>query len=230
MKNSDDIFDSLGGSFFKYLIDSTDEKNKSAQTRLLLFGLGILAFVGVEAVKVVFRKNFGSKGLSLTKIILSSIVFGGLAWFSYNYWQNPDEISSDMGSEISFEIATFFYGFLGVFILIRGIIQKAKPNEKVHYNYRGDSGLLGFLVKDGWSQAKVQNFAEPLFVLALGVFLSAVNLVLGVPLMFCAVSVWLHMLMESIFGVSQIRDKLAEKGYNNGKLKSKESSFTEVKN
>lgn len=45
MQNTDDIFESLGGIFFKNLIDSTNEKNSAAQTRLILAGIALLTFV-----------------------------------------------------------------------------------------------------------------------------------------------------------------------------------------
>lgn len=225
MKNTDDVFESLSGSFFKYLIDSSDDKNKSAQMRLMLVALAILAFVGVEAVKVIFRSNFGSKGLSLFKVILSAIAFGVISGVCYSIWKDNPSDMSEVGSPRSFILTAGFYAVFAVFILVKGIMQKTKPNDEVHPQYRGDSTLLGFLMKDGWSQAKVQNLAEPLLILALGAFLSAVNLFWGIPLVFCAISVWLHMIMEAVFGVSQVRDVLAEKGYQI----SRDTGFTEAK-
>lgn len=226
MKNSDDVFESLGGSFFKYLIDSTDDKNKSAQMRLMLVAMAILAFVGVEAVKVIFRNNFGSKGLSLFRVILSAIAFGVITGVSYTMWMENSSDMREFGSPMSFIMTACFYALLTIFVLVKGIVQKTKkPNDEVHPQYRGDSVLLGFLMKEGWSQAKVQNLGEPLLTLALGIFLSAVNLIWGIPIIFCAISVWLHLIMEAIFGVSQVRDVLAERGYQ----MSKDAGFTEAK-
>lgn len=224
MRNSDDVFDSLSGSFFKYLIDSEDDKNKSAQTRLMLVAIAILAFVGVEAVKVVFRKNFGSKGLSLFRVILSAVAFILLAWLALEMMADPD--AAEVGTQASFKYAAGFYVLFALYILVKGIIEKVKPNSSVHAQYRGDSILLGFLMKAGWSQAKVQNLAEPLFTFAIGLFLSAVNPIWGLPIVFCAISVWLHLIMEAVFGISQVRDVLAEKGYQ----ASQKSQFNEVTN
>lgn len=225
MKNTDDVFESLNGSLFKYLIDSTDERNKSAQIRLMLVALAILAFIGVETVKVIFRSNFGSKGLNLFKVILSVIAFGVISGVCYTIWADNSPEMRGVGSPLSFKATAYFYAVLAIYILFQGIIQKYRSNDKVHPQYRGDSILLGFLMKDGWSQAKIQNLAEPLLILALGAFLLVFNLYLGIPLIFCAVSVWLHMIMEAIFGVSQVRDILAEKGYQ----VSRNIEFTEVK-
>lgn len=226
MRNSDDIFSSLGGSFFKYLIDSSDDKNKSAQTRLILVALALLAFVGVEAVKVIYRTNFGSKGLSLFRVILSAIAFGILAFAAFGMGTVYDADAQAFGSQTSFMLTAGFYALLTAYVLTKGIMAKVKPATNViHEQYRGDSTLLSFLMRDGWSQAKVQNLAETLLTLALGAFLTAVNPLWGIPLAFCAISVWLHLLMEAIFGVSQVRDVLAERGYQ----MSKEAEYAEAK-
>ncbi len=214
MRNSDDVFESLGGSFFKYLIESTNKGNNTAAIRLALVICALLAFVGVEAIKIIFRNNFGSKGLNLFRVILSSIAFGIIAGTTFAFLHDaaPEKVI-DFGGPSSFMMGGGFYIFLSIYVLVKGIIEKRKPNNQLHPQYRGDSILLGFLMKGGWSQAKVQNLAEPIFTFSIGVLFLAINPIWGLPLIFCAISVWLHLVMEAVFGISKVRDVLAEKGH-----------------
>lgn len=222
MRDNDQLFNQLGGSFFRYLIDSTDDKNKGAQTRLMLVAIGLLAFVGVEAVKVVFRKNFGTNGISILKLVIASIAFGLISFAAFGIYGSESIEDSEFGSQDSFLYMAIFYAFFTIYILFKGVTEKGRANNNVHENYRGDSSILGFLIKEGWTQAKVQNLAEPLFTLALGVFLMAINIFWGLPLIFCAISVWLNLLIESFLGLDKVRDTLSNMGYN------RNNNFSEV--
>lgn len=227
MRNSEDVFQGLSMSFFRLLVESTNKHNHSAHIRLLLVICAVLVFVGVEAVKIVFRTNFGSKGLSLFRSILSSIAFGVIAYLAYEGSRGGIREIDEFGSPHSFVIVMIFYGILSIYILSKSILQKIKkPNPKIHPNYRGESTLLAFLIGSGWSPAKVQNFGEPLLTLAFGVFVMAINLLWGIPLVFCAISVWLHLWMETKLGLGEVRDVLAERGH----TISREGKFAEVKN
>ena len=96
-----------------------------------------------------------------------------------------------------------------IFLSIKAISQRGK-NEQIHPSYRGDSYVLGFLEKRGWTQAKIQNVAEPLLVLSIGVLLSVYNILLGIPLIFSALSVWIHYAYEAIGGLIEARDMLSD--------------------
>jgi len=224
MRTSDEVFNNLGGAFFRYAEETGDPTKNSAEIRLAVVALGILVIVGHEAIKIIFRRNFGSEGLSMTKLIIAALAFGIISYSSYSIYEAESDFmqANSLNSDI---ITSIFYTFLAIYILVKGFTQKAKPNDGFHTQYRGDSTLLSFLVKGGWSPAKVQNQAEPLLTLALGVFLSAINLLWGLPLIFCAVSVWLHSVLESIMGLSKVRDTLAEQGYS----KSQQDRFSEAK-
>lgn len=102
-------------------------------------------------------------------------------------------------------------------MLIKGIIHKKESSVLTrHPEYKGDSHLLAFLiVKNGWSQKNVQNWAEPLFVVALGVLLATINLVWGIPIIFCALSIWAHQIFEYLFGHNQVDEKIRKSGYQN---------------
>lgn len=225
MKDTNDIFESLSGIFFKNLIDGLDGKNNAAVTRFILAATAMLMFVGTEAVKLVFRNNFGSKGVSIVRAVLCFLAFGAISAASIAASLYPQQGFEIIGHPISFFVMGLFYAVLAFYVLIKAIVQKARSKDQVHPQYRGDSTLLSSLMKSGWSQARVQNLAEPLLTLGIGVFLTAFNLLWGIPLAFCAVSVWLHQLLEAIYGISHVRDALAEKGYNTAQ----EGAFTEVK-
>lgn len=215
MRNSEDVFQSLGGSFFRYGIDALDKRNKGAQLRFFLVSLALLTYVGVEIVKLVFRDNFGSKGISPIRVILSVIALFTIAGVSLIMtFGSKQDFEGINGNPAEFFVIFIFYLSMAIYISLKALRAYKHPNDKIHPNYRGDSTILTFLMNDGWSQAKVQNLAEPLLVMALGIFFSIVNVVWGFPLICCAISVWLHMILEYFMGISSVRDILAQKGYN----------------
>lgn len=229
MKNADDFFNPLAGKAFTELINSTNDKNSSGQIRLVLALLGLLAFVGVETVKVIFRKNFGSKSLNIAKIVLSFLAFVGIGLIAitvYAEYGTSDE-EQVIGSHSSFLVTGLFYFGLGIYVLVKGLVEKAKSKRlmRVYPLFRGESTILSFLIKDGWSPSRVQTVAEPVLTLALGIFLLAYNLLLGFPVIFCAISVWVYQLFEQVVGVMSVVDNtMQQKGHNRG------GNFSEVQN
>lgn len=224
MSNSDDVFKKISGEVVKNYFEPSD--NKKANTKFWYALLGVLFFVGSEAVKVIFRKNFGKKGLDTIRLILCSIaliLIGGSAFFL----SKSSKYAFDSDSQTWFIVAAVFYVILGIYTLVKGLgdIAKAGQNNNAATNYKGDSNLLGFLVTEGYTQSKVQNMAEPFLLIAVGVFLSSFSFILGLPLIFCAVSVWVEQMIEKIFGVNQVEETLNQKGYN----QSKDGGFTEAK-
>ena len=120
------------------------------------------------------------------------IVIIGIVAFNYYFDYTPD--SMYLGSQSSFLATGIFYILLTIFILVKGIkALSQQSNDAIHERYRGDSALLGFLAKGSWNPALVQNLAEPLLLLSVGFFLLPINMFWGIPLMFCAISSWLHL-------------------------------------
>ena len=219
MNNSDGLFDML----FRMVLKNTFNPNKSnpkddrADNELMLAALGLLAFVGADAMKVVFRENFGNRGLNLFRVILSFIAFMIIACIGYHF-SNPEvEINPQFGTHKTFLIASFFYAFLGFYVLIKGIRhKKASGGLNLHPEYKGDSRLLASLITSGgWSQQNVQSWAEPLLTLAFGGFLAAFNLLWGLPIVFCALSIWGYQIMEYLFGHNPVNEKVQQHGYQN---------------
>ena len=62
---------------------------------------------------------------------------------------NSHSFTADNQTE--FLIAAVFYIILGVYVLVKGLgaVEKAKQNDSVPPNYKGDSELLSFLVTEG---------------------------------------------------------------------------------
>lgn len=225
---NDQIFNTLGKSFGKYAFEGlVDSKNERATNVAVLLALALLAYAGVEAVNLMFRKNFGKKGVNVYRLLLSSLAFVVIAVVAFNYYFDYTPDSMYMGSKSSFLATGIFYILLTVFILIKGITALSQQSDHaIHERYRGDSALLGFLAKGSWNPALVQNLGEPLLLLSFGFFLMPINLLWGIPLMFCAISSWLHLLMETIMGVLGVRNLLSNKGY----VHSKNKTFSEVIN
>jgi len=145
-------------------------------------------------------------------LILSCVVFLGIAIGAVYGYSEYGGDAVNFGSKNSFAATAVFYFVLIPYLLFKGF--KSKKNLKaIHPNYRGDSFFFSFLMEGGWSQAKVQNFAEPVFLIAVGIFFLPFNLLLGIPLILCAISVWINLIAEIVLGVGAVRNDLAEKGY-----------------
>lgn len=208
---SDDGFQQLSGSFFHHFWESLlNEKNERSQKLALFLAIVVLAYAGVEAVKLIFRNNFGAKGINVWKLFLSFGAFVAIGIIAFNNYQTNGELA-EYGSKQSFLYTAIFYFALALFLLVKGVIEvRKRATNPVHFSYRGDSTVLGFLADSGWNQAKIQNLGEPLFVLAIGIFLTPINWFLGLPLVFCAISVWIHYGYEYVRGLLNARDTLSD--------------------
>ena len=235
MKQSEDIFSTLVRMLVKNVVlpDEKEGKNSSKQENLiLLLLLAVLAFVGSEAVKVIFRNNFGRGALNGFKIILCSLIFWVIAYFAFSYstelgHAEPKGENIEIGYPKTFFFTSIFYLILGFFVLIKGFmnIAKSSRNPQINPLYKGDSYLLEFLLNTGRSQKGVQNLEEPFSVLSIGVFFSGFNYLLGLPLVFCAISVWGYQIFEAVSGHNDIDKIITEKGYNQQQAE----QFSEIK-
>lgn len=220
MRNSDDLFDMLFRLVLKntFAPDKTSPQDNRAENQLQLAALGLLAFVGADALKVVFRKNFGQDGLSMVRVALSFLAFCMISTAAFILSKPETEINETFGTHQSYLFVGVFYLILAFFVLIKGIQRKkeSKTHLHIHPDYKGDSYLLsGLISKNGWSQANVQNWAEPLITIALGSLLAMINLLWGIPLIFCAISIWGYQVTEYLFGHNPVNDKLQKNGYQN---------------
>lgn len=214
MNNTDETFNGLGRSLLKYLVDSLGDKNGSAVLRFLFILLAILCFIGAEAVKVVFRTNFGRNGINMAKIISCSILFAGISFSLLFLWNNGYPDLKWVGMQKFYLPGGVFYGFLSLVVLFKAIFEKSKPaRSDVQPLYQGDSTAFGFLSRYGWSQSSIQHVAEPLWLLCVGAGTLVYGFLLGIPIIFCAISVWVHPLIEAKFRSNHIRDTINQKGH-----------------
>ncbi|GAB5552878.1 MAG: hypothetical protein Sapg2KO_24690 [Saprospiraceae bacterium] len=180
---------------------------------ILLIAFVMLLYASCEVVFLLLRNKFGTKGVKKSRALLASILFLILGYFSYKWHTNYYGEIVSFGSEESYLYASFTFLVVGIIVLFRGITVGGKDDsDVVDPIYRGNSWLLGGLVKEGLKQSVVQDILEPLLFLAFGFFLFSYNMVWGLPFMFCAISCWFHLGIESLFGFFGIRRDLSNEG------------------
>ena len=203
MSNSDNLFNGLVGRTINEGINSSNKGNNSSAIRFFLALTGLLFFIGAEAVKVFFRKNFGVKGINLVQLILCSLCFLGIGILSVMQFLDPENTRvhiSDDTSQLSFLIIGVGYITLALYILRKGILERMKAVKANNYSdFQGDADVMKILAEKGWSQNKIRYLAEPMYTLILGIVVLFYNPLGGIPLLFCALSVWGHAAMEFIF-------------------------------
>lgn len=213
MENIDRLFEGLHMAIFKRLPDLTQKNNDAVVVRVLFFVLLILIIAGDEVTKILFRKGFGTKAIHWWKLTLCIAAFGSMSFICYVIGISEHESNKyrDFATPFSFLVGVGFHAFTALVLLFKGFV--SPRNKKAYKYYRGESELLAFLIEKGWSPVKVQNLYEPLSLLVVGAFLSALNPFIGLPFVFCAISSWVNMFIENIHGYSSVRNHLALHGY-----------------
>lgn len=191
----------LSGGLAKHTIKATgkifDNPEKPPPTAiaiLIITLFALLTFLGNKAVETVFRKHIEVKKWDLFLIILTSIGFMGLSIASF-VMMNDFDIAEANGTFISdsFLVTGILLVVLAVYIMAKGIRYFRKP---VKYAFR--QSILTSLEKEGWSQRKIQTLGEPLLVVIIGVTCFLLNPIASLGLIFCAISVWIHLLKDKI--------------------------------
>lgn len=154
-------------------------------------------FIGVEALKVIFRRNFIKNEVNIIVIILAAFAFWGWAWLCFS--QQESENYRDIKDNLT--VAGWLYIFIGLIVLARGAYEWNKSNKSNSGTILGESILLGFLKNSWWDEYRLKLFAEPLAVFAIALPLVAVNYYLGIPLLFCGVS---QIIFNFIFAIKRI--------------------------
>lgn len=160
-------------------------------------------FVGVEALKVLFRKNFSREAVSVVQIIIAGAAFFGWGWLCFSLKEDNLELEDVFG------FAGWFYIALSVLVLVRGVFEWQKSySKKLKGTILGESTILGFLKNSWWTEYRILMIAEPLTVFAIALPLVAVNFYLGIPLVFCGISQVIFNLIFSIRVVEETSDNL----------------------
>lgn len=211
MYNSNDLLKKMTGQAAKHMVDVTGEENGSAIFRLLLTICGILIIVGAEAVKIVYRKNFGVAGFDIFKLIACVLCLGGVSALAFEQVNSFDNFALESGTNTTHFITGILYALLALYVLVVGIVHAVKAaKDNQHANYNGESNLLGFLLKEWRSEEAIQYGAEPVLTIAIGIFLLGFNKLAGWPIIFCGISVWVNYLIEAFLGGQSSR-QTAEK-------------------
>jgi hypothetical protein len=205
-----------------------NEAAKASSTFQLLL-LGILLFVGADAMKVLFRTNFGSKSISLLRIGIASLIFflwGVICLAIAMFIKNQRAIDFFLlnGGQPALYIIAVFYFVLSFSVFRIGSVERSISKQSERFIYDpGISLLFGYLVSAGFSELKVQMMVEPFFIFSVGIALSCINLFLGVPIVICGISLLAYELYEKYFlGTDHIYQTLKNKGFQQDK------NFSEV--
>jgi hypothetical protein len=182
----------------------TGSKNDLNLGRLLsalfLFAIAFL-LVGVEALKVLFRRNFSRESVSIVQIVIASLAFVGWGWVCLSL--KAGEMYSEMKG---LTFAAWFYVAIGALVLVRGVFEWNKSYDKKNEGtLLGESILLGFLKNSWWNEYRLKMIAEPLTIFAIALPLTAMNFYLGIPLVFCGMSQVIFNLVYLVKGVEEVQ-------------------------
>lgn len=155
--------------------------------------LGLLAlfiFAGGEILKITFRKDFGRGQLNQFKIIVGFIGLLGVSLINFLlFFDESSTITVGYFGMIPLFATGLLYLIFAVFIIVKGMADLNKSNKPKNANKRAISYL--FTIK-GWKVNNVQTWLEPSFLLIIGIVYLPFNFLCGLPLIFCALSYWLH--------------------------------------
>ena len=200
----DDVFSFLGRLFGSTFVKQTNF-GQPHDNRNFYALLGILAFVGSEAVKIVFRKNFGMTRLAWVRYVLCILCFAIISAVSFYMVSSNYDFAKKSASPNAHLSSGIIFAVLAITVLIKGI---KDANKNVNLHNDGDSNVLGFLRKEGWKLTTIQNFAEPMLTLLIGIFLLTYDYFGGSAIIFCAISSWLGVLFDKFFQPSSMEDDL----------------------
>lgn len=185
----------------EFLGSFTDSKDPNWGRLIIAIFLLLIAFLflGIEALKVIFRGTFIKGEANVIPIILASFAFLGWSWLCFS---QIGEVNSERKNSLTF--AGWLYLAISLIVLARGVYEWDKSNNrKKSGTILGESILLGFLKNSWWNEYRLKMFAEPLTVFAFALPLLMVDFYLGVPLVFCGIS---QVVFNVIFTIKQIEE------------------------
>lgn len=182
---------------------------------LILSVLGLITFLGAFSIKIFFRKAPMLFPKNLFLIILSTLTFIGFGIFEFSFIDKE----SSFGTSDSFLVTGSLSIVLGLCIFIKSIkfLMKKSSFETI--------SILSVLAKEGWSENKIRTVGEPLLVLILGIVYCFYNLLGGAVLIFCAISAWIHVWIDSLSNKNSLEKRIDPNVINMDDY----SNFNEVK-
>lgn len=163
-------------------------------------GLLIVAIVFAMATapfKILLRKNFGSKAISIGEILIGSLFFLFFGALSHN---SVIQDGYTVLASVDFTLGDWIYYlrphvfFIIAYVtLVKGAVDFFKANRRdvegwEHENYRGQSLLFNRFVTDNKSQYKIWKSVEPGFCLVVGIISIVYLKLLAFPLIFAAIA------------------------------------------
>lgn len=159
-------------------------------------------FVGVEALKVMFRRKFIRGEVNIVLLIIATLAFFGWGWLCFSLKEREGYL--EMERILIF--AGRFNFAIGILVLVRGVLEWNKSNDRKNTGtILGESILLGFLKNSWWNEYRIKMFAEPLTVFAVALPLTAINFYLGIPLVFCGIS---QAIFNVILSIKQVEETI----------------------
>ncbi len=209
MSNIDGLFNrsvvNVGKGAIESAKNSGSNRSDLANAKLFINALLILLIIGADGAIIVFRSNFGGKGINLTRTMLCAICFAYISYLLFTQNHLNFDIDDSPSTTLSFYISSAIYAALSAHVLIKVIFSFVKARkENPKSDYKGDSSLFGFLEDYGYSRRLIQNLMEPFYTIIFGILLYFYNPIAGVPIVFCGISLLLVVLFDLIFGGSAI--------------------------
>ena len=169
---------------------SSNEIKKNSNNKVSLLVIALLGFSGEEAVKVLFHKDIGLKGLGIIRLIFYILCLLSLGAYELDLYYNSDVADLDQPSKPLFGgiVLIAFASLIAVRSVIHYRLALRLNNRSSH---TGDPQLLSFLLKGNWDVSLVNYLAEPLLLMSLGIGIYFIDWIAGLAVIACSVSVWL---------------------------------------
>lgn len=187
-------------------------KKIKAAIYLGLAALIVLLFMGAEAVRALFRKNYGVSGergaraLFVFALFTATSVLAFYAMIIVDDKEIPEWFLFLQGSDMHL-ITGVLYSALALHVLIKTIrywIRTAQ--DKISPFDEGVSILAKYSKFRSWTKRDLFCKAEPLITIAIGFIYGVFDIIGGIPLIFCGLSVWGNELYQSVKGYEIKKD------------------------
>jgi hypothetical protein len=165
---------------------------------------GLLLVGGTEPLKVLLRRGIGKFALGIGSVIVASIFYGLYSYFLLSLG-HKQEYQDESYATWLFAGATF-YLCLSIGVLICGLMEYF---NSINSNYRGDSIFFGFLLSKSISQRVIWSVIEPITCLLIGVLLSLLHPLIGLPVAITSLSFLFNELYRAYRVPQMQKDRIA---------------------
>lgn len=191
-----------GKNFVNIIFGDSKKNNDKAIIYFFSIIVGILLFVGADSIKVLLRTNFGNKSISRIRIAIASILFFSWSGFCFLIGIIPSDFdATDIlninGGRASFVLVGVFYLIMSIAVGFIGFRERilSFSSKKSEYN-EGDSIFFGYLQNHGITIETIQIKLEPFIIFIIGLVLSAINFMFGIPILICGFSLFIYQIFE----------------------------------